>query len=73
MTLNGAAKHHAAYEQLAEEGWDIEPLHRRYTTADEPLGEDVPDLVESTISNLEENPAVHFRRIENMRRTIGLG
>ena len=60
------------YEQLAEEGWDIEPLYRSYTTADEPLTEDGRHLFEITIANLEENPAIHFRRIENMRRMVGI-
>jgi hypothetical protein len=60
------------YEQLAEEGWDIEPLYRRYTTTDEPLPDDGRQLLEIALSNLEENPHIHFRRIENMRRLIGL-
>lgn len=60
------------YEQLAAEGWDIEPLYRRYTTPDEPLPEDGRQLFEIALSNLEENPAVHYRRIENIRKMIGL-
>jgi hypothetical protein len=60
------------YEQLAEEGWGIEPLYHRYTTADEPLAEDIRQLFEIALSNLDENPVIHFRRIENMRRMLGI-
>jgi hypothetical protein len=60
------------YEQLAESGWDINPLYSRYRTLDEPLDEDAKALFEIAIGNLEENRSVHYRSIENIRCIVGL-
>lgn len=60
------------YDQLATEGWDITPLYKRYTTPNESIPEDARHLFETAIANLEANRSIHYRRIENIRRIIGL-
>jgi hypothetical protein len=61
------------YERLAEAGWDIEPLYRRYRTFDDPLDDETKQLFEIAIANLEENRSIHYRTIENIRSMVGLG
>jgi hypothetical protein len=60
------------YEELAQIGWDIEPLYRQYRTLDEPLDDDAKQAFEIAISNLEENRSVHYRSIENIRQILGM-
>jgi hypothetical protein len=60
------------YEELAQIGWDIEPLYRQYRTLEEPLDDDAKQAFEIAISNLEGNRSVHYRSIENIRQILGM-
>lgn len=62
-----------AYAKLESAGWDIAPLYQSYRYVGEPFDDDTTQLFKLALGNLEENSAVGYSTIKNIRDMMRLG